>query len=83
MASNDTAEKKATPPWAEEIPLTCRTCANCKYISNLAYGLHHARRQLEDHIILVERLRGIAANISRENGARIIETLDRMEAKQR
>ena len=67
----------------EEIPLTCRTCANCKYISNLAYGLHHARRQLEDHIILVERLRGIAANISRENGARLYDTLNKMEEARR
>ena len=81
MAFNDTAEKKGTPPWAEEIPLTCRTCANCKYISNLAYGLHHARRQLEEKIILVERLRSIASNISRENGARIHESLDKMEAR--
>ena len=83
MAFNDTAEKRATPPWAEEIPLTCRTCANCKYISNLAYGLHHARRQLEDHIILVERLRSIASNISRENGARLYDTLNKMEEARR
>lgn len=76
-------ERKATPPWAEEIPHTCRTCSNCKYISTLAYSLHHARRDLEDHIILVERLRSIASNISRENGARLYDTLNKMEEARR
>lgn len=59
MGTKQEAEFKPFP-WEKDVPLSCRTCTNSRYVTSVCYAAYQAREE-------ADRVRGL---ISRGYGAR-------------
>lgn len=81
-------EKK--PPvisWEKDLPVSCKTCGEFRYVSALAYAAHTDKREIERLIGQIEAMKNhintfqdIVREISGENRIRLQAKLDELRA---
>lgn len=81
-------EKK--PPvisWERDVPASCKTCGEFRYVSALAYAAHADKREIERLIGQIEAMKthvntfqDIVREISGENRIRLQAKLDELRA---
>lgn len=81
-------EKK--PPvisWERDVPASCKTCGEFRYVSALAYAAHADKREIERLIGQIEAMKNhinifqdLVREISGENRTRLQAKLDELRA---